>query len=358
MILSGRASVFRMLTKKLHFLSFPINQVLIVPKIQFIIPKSIDIVPKTWYTYTDIQKMQNLNVKKCGLMAMTTKQAAEKWGISDRRVRVLCTNGQIDGAWREGKLWFIPDNAAKPADGRIHKEKNLLDLVERKKKELEARRPLTEGEAARLNEDFMIEYTYNSNAIEGNSLTLRETDMVLKGLTIERKPLKDHMEAVGHKDAFYFICDLVKNHTPLSESVIKQIHSLVLADKPLDRGVYRRVPVRIMGAKQEPVQPYLIEQKMNELMLQYAADERNIVEKLADLHIAFETIHPFIDGNGRTGRLIVNLELMKAGYPPIDIKYTDRLRYYDAFDHRSEMIKLFAEYINKRLDQYLEVLGE
>ena len=358
MILSGRASVFRMLTKKLHFLSFPINQVLIVPKIQFIIPKSIDIVPKTWYTYTDIQKMQNLNVKKCGLMAMTTKQAAEKWGISDRRVRVLCTNGQIDGAWREGKLWFIPDNAAKPADGRIHKEETLLDLVERKKKELEARRPLTEGEAARLNEDFMIEYTYNSNAIEGNSLTLRETDMVLKGLTIERKPLKDHMEAVGHKDAFYFICDLVKNHTPLSESVIKQIHSLVLADKPLDRGVYRRVPVRIMGAKQEPVQPYLIEQKMNELMLQYAADERNIVEKLADLHIAFETIHPFIDGNGRTGRLIVNLELMKAGYPPIDIKYTDRLRYYDAFDHRSEMIKLFAEYINKRLDQYLEVLGE
>lgn len=291
-------------------------------------------------------------------MAMTTKQAAEKWGISDRRVRVLCTNGQIDGAWREGKLWFIPDNAAKPADGRIHKEETLLDLVERKKKELEARRPLTEGEAARLNEDFMIEYTYNSNAIEGNSLTLRETDMVLKGLTIERKPLKDHMEAVGHKDAFYFICDLVKNHTPLSESVIKQIHSLVLADKPLDRGVYRRVPVRIMGAKQEPVQPYLIEQKMNELMLQYAADERNIVEKLADLHIAFETIHPFIDGNGRTGRLIVNLELMKAGYPPIDIKYTDRLRYYDAFDHRSEMIKLFAEYINKRLDQYLEVLGE
>ena len=204
----------------------------------------------------------------------------------------------------------------------------------------------------------MIEYTYNSNAIEGNTLTLRETDMVLKGLTIDQKPLKDHMEAVGHKDAFYFICDLVKDHTPLSESVIKQIHSLVLADKPLDRGVYRRVPVRIMGAKQEPVQPYLIEPKMNDLMQQYAADERNIVEKLADLHIAFETIHPFIDGNGRTGRLIINLELMKAGYPPIDIKFTDRMRYYDAFDHRSEMVKLFAEYLNKRLDQYLEVLGD
>ena len=164
------------------------------------------------------------------------------------------------------------------------------------------------------------------------------------------------MEAVGHKDAFYFICDLVEDRTPLSETVIKQIHSLVLADKPLDRGVYRRVPVRIMGAKQDPVQPYLIEPKMNDLMQQYATDERNIVEKLADLHIAFESIHPFIDGNGRTGRLIINLELMKAGYPPIDIKFTDRMRYYDAFDHRSEMVKLFAEYLNKRLDQYLEVL--
>ena len=291
-------------------------------------------------------------------MAMTTKQAAEKWGISDRRVRTLCVNGQIDGAWREGKLWFVPDNAPKPADGRIRGKETLLAQIERKKKELDGRRPLTEGEVARLNEDFMIEYTYNSNAIEGNTLTLRETDMVLKGLTIDQKPLKDHMEAVGHKDAFYFICDLVKDRTPLSESVIKQIHSLVLADKPLDRGVYRRVPVRIMGAKREPVQPYLIEPKMNGLMQQYATDERNIVEKLADLHIAFETIHPFIDGNGRTGRLIINLELMKAGYPPIDIKFTDRMRYYDAFDHRSEMVKLFAEYLNKRLDQYLEVLGD
>jgi Fic family protein len=287
-------------------------------------------------------------------MAMTTNQAAEKWGITSRRVRALCVNGQIDGAWREGKLWFIPDNAQKPADGRIRGKETLLAQIEKKKKELDGRRPLTEGEVARLNEDFMIEYTYNSNAIEGNTLTLRETDMVLKGLTIDQKPLKDHMEAVGHRDAFYFICDLVKERTPLSEAVIKQIHTLVLADKPLDRGVYRRVPVRIMGAKQDPVQPYLIEPQMYDLIRKYESDERCIVEKLADLHIAFETIHPFIDGNGRTGRLIVNLEQMKAGYPPIDINFTDRMRYYDAFDHRSEMVKLFAEYLNKRLDQYLE----
>ena len=289
-------------------------------------------------------------------MAMRTHEAAEKWGITARRVRVLCVNGQIDGAWREGKIWYIPDNAPKPVDGRIRSKETLVVQIEQKKAELDTRRPLTEGEVARLNEDFMIEYTYNSNAIEGNTLTLRETDMVLKGLTIDQKPLKDHMEAVGHKDAFYFICDLVKERVPLSEMVIKQIHTLVLADKPMDRGVYRRVPVRILGAKNEPVQPYMIEPKMYELMQKYAADERNIVEKLADLHIAFETIHPFIDGNGRTGRLILNLELMKAGYPPIDIKFTDRMRYYDAFEDRNEMVRLFGEYLSKRLEQYLDVL--
>ena len=283
-------------------------------------------------------------------------KAAEKWGISARRVRILCAEGKIEGVTRKGNLYMIPENASKPTDGRLAKS-NLLAGIEQKKARLDTMRPLTPGEVERLNEDFMIEYTYNSNAIEGNTLTLRETDMVLKGLTIDQKPLKDHMEAVGHKDAFYYICDLVKKRTSLSETVIKQIHTLVLADKPLDRGVYRKVPVRIMGAKQDPVQPYLIEAKMFDLMQQYAADDRNIVEKLADLHIAFESIHPFIDGNGRTGRLIVNLELMKAGYPPIDIKFTDRMRYYDAFDHREDMVKLFAEYLNKRLDQYLGVLS-
>lgn len=295
-------------------------------------------------------------------MAMTAKQAAEKWGISDRRVRILCENGQIEGVFRNGKIWYIPDNADKPADGRIKAKQSLLELIDKKKAMLDSCRPLTEGEVERLNEDFMVEYTYNSNAIEGNTLTLRETEMVLRGLTIDQKPLKDHMEAVGHKDAFYYICDLVKEKQPVSEYVIKSIHSLVLADKPQDRGVYRRVPVRIIGAHTDPVQPYLIEPKMTELLLDFEHDSRSIVERLAEFHIRFEGIHPFIDGNGRTGRLLVNLELMKAGYPPIDIKFTDRKRYYDAFEaynlkhSTKEMTTLFAEYLNKRLDEYLKIL--
>ena len=295
-------------------------------------------------------------------MAMNAKQAAEKWNISDRRVRTLCANGQIDGAYRIGKIWYIPDGTDKPQDGRIKAKESLPALIEKKKAELDSRRPLTEGEVQRLYEDFMIEYTYNSNAIEGNTLTLRETDMVLRGLTIDQKPLKDHMEAVGHKDAFYFVVDLVKEKAELTEYVIKQIHSLVLADKPMDKGTYRKVPVRILGAHHEPVQPYLIEPKMNELLQNFKNDKTNIAEKLALFHINFEGIHPFIDGNGRTGRLLVNLELMKAGYPPIDIKFTDRKRYYDAFDSYhvkkdlSQMTKLFAEYINARLDEYLKIL--
>jgi Fic family protein len=295
-------------------------------------------------------------------MFMTVKQASEKWGISDRRIRVLCSEGKISGAYREGRSWKIPVDARKPADGRYRSKESLISQIDRKKIELDGRRPLTAGEVARLNEEFIVEYTYNSNAIEGNTLTLRETDMVLRGLTIDRKPLKDHMDAVGHKEAFEFVSELVKDNVPMSESIIKQIHYLVLADKKEDRGVYRRIPVHIMGAQHEPVQPYLIESKMEQLLHDFAESKEHIVTKLARFHIEFEGIHPFIDGNGRTGRLLVNLELMKAGYPPIDIKFTDRIAYYNAFDEYhvkhdiSAMENLFAGYINARLDMYLNML--
>lgn len=297
-------------------------------------------------------------------MFMTVKQASEKWGISDRRIRTLCAEGKISGAYQEGRGWKIPIDADKPADGRYKSKESILSQIDRKKKELDSRRPLTEGETERLNEEFIVEYTYNSNAIEGNTLTLRETDLVLRGLTIDKKPLKDHIEAVGHKEAFEFVSELVKNNVPISESIIKQIHYLVLADKKDDRGVYRRVPVRIMGAQHEPVQPYLIAPKMEQLLQEYKESKEHIVTKLARFHIEFEGIHPFIDGNGRTGRLLVNLELMKAGYPPIDIKFTDRIAYYSAFDeyhvkhNLSAMENLFAGYINERLDTYLKILQE
>lgn len=294
---------------------------------------------------------------------MSVRQAAALWGISDRRVRTLCKEGRIAGAVQVGRAWKIPLDAKKPADGRYKKSVSLLPLIEEKFEKLKTLRPLTSGELERLNEEFTVEFTYNSNAIEGNTLTLRETDMVLRGLTIDQKSLKDHMEAIGHREAFQYVCRLVSEKQALTEQVIKDIHYLVLSDKKDDRGVYQRVPVRIMGAVNEPAQPYLIRPLMEQLLSEYANSSDKMATKIARFHIDFESIHPFIDGNGRTGRLLVNLELMKAGYPPIDIKFTDRLAYYQAFDQYhvkedlSAMEDLFARYINERLDSYLEILG-
>lgn len=295
-------------------------------------------------------------------MYIGTKEAAERWGISERRIRVLCRNGKIDGAVLDGKTWQIPNDAKKPADGR-ESTKEVLSTIAKLKNDLDSLRPLTPGEIKVLNEQFAVEYTYNSNAIEGNSLTLRETDLVLRGLTVDKKPLKDHLDVVGHKEAFDFVSQLVTDKESLSEWIIKQIHFLVLGRDIQNRGMYRNVRVYISGAKVQMAEPLLIPDKIHELLEWYRNDmQDDFLTKLALFHLRFESIHPFIDGNGRTGRLLVNLELMKLGFPPIDIKFTDRNAYYNAFDSYAEtgspkaMFKLFAKYLTERLKRYIEII--
>lgn len=302
---------------------------------------------------------------------LTVTQIAEKWNLSPRRVRLLCASGEINGVIRNGKSYMIPAETEKPFDKRKlpnkrkrGKFKDLLTEIDTKKVKLDNMRPLTDGELKRLRDEFMVEFTYDSNAIEGNTLTLKETAMVLEGVTIDRKPLKDHLEAVGHRDAFLYIEEIAQNKTKLKEAEIKAIHSLVLMDRPLDKGVYRRIPVTIVGAYAEPVQPYLIEPKLTELLIKNQERQKTMhpLERIALFHLEFEGIHPFIDGNGRTGRLLMNLELIRSGYPVIDIKFTDRRRYYDAFDtfyrdgKADGMVLLVGEYVNKALDKYLEIL--
>lgn len=290
-------------------------------------------------------------------------QAAEKWGISARRVRLLCAEGKINGVIRKGNLYMIPADAKKPSDGR-RGGLAVLNEIQSKREILNKKRPLTQGELKRLRDEFMVEFTYNSNAIEGNTLTLKETALVLEGITVDQKPLKDHLEAVGHRDAFLYIEDIAKKDVPLSEFVIKNIHSLVLIDQPEDRGVFRKIPVRIAGAYTEPVQPYMIEPRIAELICENEKRKKamNAIERIARFHLEFEGIHPFIDGNGRTGRLIMNLDLIRQGYPPINVKYADRRKYYDAFDayyrdgDASVMIGLIAGYVNERLEEYLKIL--
>lgn len=298
-------------------------------------------------------------------------EAAAKWGISARRVRLLCEQGRIAGVERKGNLYMIPEDAEQPIDARTYAKTSLkksytpiLEQINTLKKTLDSCRPLTPAEVEAIKEVFLVEHTYNSNAIEGNTLTLQETALVLQGVTIDKKPLKDHLEAVGYKEAFQYIEELAKQDKDLSEYDIKSIHNLVLADRPEDRGTFRRVNVRIAGALTNPVQPYLIEPKIEELLNNYKVWSKtmHIVERVAIFHLQFESIHPFIDGNGRTGRLIMNLQLIKEGLPAINIKFADRRKYYDAFDEYSRtgsteaIINLVGEAVISRLREMIEMI--
>lgn len=227
-------------------------------------------------------------------------------------------------------------------------------------------RPLNPTELKRLRDEFIIEHTHDSTAIEGNTLTLRETALILQeGVTIAEKPLRDHLEAIGYKDAFEYIVSLAEANTPLTETVIKDIHALVLMNDRENRGVYRNVPVTISGALHTPPQPYLVPIQMEKMISDYAEikRDRHIIEAAAEFHLRFEGIHPFIDGNGRTGRLLMNLELIKAGLLPINIKFTDRIKYYEAFDlyygenHSSDALtQLIEEYEIAELEKRIEIL--
>jgi len=301
---------------------------------------------------------------------ISAKEAAEKWGISGRRVRLLCEQGAIPGVIKKGRSYLIPTDAIKPLDKRQFRGKDIsaqyIDIfseIDAMKNELNRRRPFTQGELRRLQEEFLVEFTYDSNAIEGSTLTLQETALVLEGVTIDQKPLKEHLEAIGHRDAFLYVQNLVADKAKVSERSIKEIHSLVLMDRPEDKGVYRNIPVRIMGAHQEPPQPYLVPVRMEQIVGGLYKNNRHPIEEAALFHLDFEGVHPFIDGNGRTGRLVLNLMLMRHGYPPVNVKFSDRRRYYACFDSYYKdkepvpMVLMVAGYLKEILRKYIDILN-
>ena len=189
---------------------------------------------------------------------------------------------------------------------------------------------------------------------------------MLQGITIDQKPLKNHLEAVGYKEAYEYVEQLAREQREITLYEICAIHSLVLADRQEDRGRWRRVPVRIAGALTTPVQPYQIEPMMSALLADMDSLYRGMhtVEKVALFHLRFESIHPFIDGNGRTGRLLMNLQLIQAGYPPINVKFADRRRYYETFDDYARsgspeaMTALITEYLEQRLQSMTDILKQ
>jgi len=242
----------------------------------------------------------------------------------------------------------------------------MFDTIDQKKRKIEKKRPLPKNTLKSLREKLFLEWTYNSNAIEGNTLTLSETKVVLEdGITIGGKTLKEHLEVVNHKEAINYMEDIITKDEKLSERQIKKIHYLIL--KGIDdenAGKYRSEKVVISGAEHIPPAPLLIDDQMKELINWYndKSSTLHTIERAARLHTDFVKIHPFIDGNGRTARILLNFELMKAGYPIIIIKNEDRVRYYESLDKAhttgdySDFIDLVSEALNSSLDLYLNIL--
>lgn len=223
------------------------------------------------------------------------------------------------------------------------------------------------NEHPKVTKALEIEYTYESNKIEGNTLTLQETALVVeKGLTIGGKTITEHLEVINHTQAIDFIKDLAQSKNTISERDILQIHSLILQgiDKP-NAGVYRKVPVIISGAKHKPPQPFLVPKQMEDVMLWYNENKEVLhpIELSAEMHERLVTIHPFIDGNGRTSRLLMNLILLQNDYPIAILKGDDksRLEYYNALElaqtenNKKVFIELIANNIQDTMERILSI---
>lgn len=241
----------------------------------------------------------------------------------------------------------------------------MFKEIDERKQKLEDKRPLPINTVRSIRDNLLVEWTYNSNAIEGNTLTLSETKVVLEGITIGGKTLREHLEVVNHRDAILYIEDIVSKKEVFSEWQIKSIHRLIL--KGIDdenAGAYRKENVMISGAKHIPSEFVCVQHEM-ELFIQWyegKAQKLHPIERACLVHAIFVKIHPFIDRNGRTARLLLNLELMKTGYPPVVVKKEKRSEYYDALDKAhttgdyKDFINIIAVQVSEMFDLYEKLI--
>jgi len=214
-----------------------------------------------------------------------------------------------------------------------------LNLIDELKTRWQKNRPLNATQLTKMTEHFHVDYTFQSNRIEGNTLTLKETHLVVnEGLTISGKSMREHLEAVNHGEAIEFMEEVANDKTKLNKRVLNGLHYLIL--KGIDRdnaGKYRSVPVRISGSEHLPPQPYLLDKMMEDYFIHYEAQKKKLhpVILAAEMHERLVSIHPFIDGNGRTSRLVMNLILLRNGYTIANLKGDDpsRMKYYRALEN-------------------------
>lgn len=247
----------------------------------------------------------------------------------------------------------------------INLQKKLINLQLLKEK-VDQKRPLPKEIVQELKEDFLIKSTYHSNAIEGNTLTLYETKAVLQdGITIAGKSMCEHLEAINHREAIFVVEEMIQKNIPFSEKMIKELHSMVL--NKIDRenaGMYRNRNVIISGATHTPPHSIMVPQLMADLIEWYEnAFDLHPVERAVILHSKFVNIHPFIDGNGRTARLLLILELIRSGYLPVIIEAQQRFTYDEVLDQAAvtlnydAFVEFIADYEREELERYLRVIG-
>jgi len=249
------------------------------------------------------------------------------------------------------------------------KDLEKLKKVDKKKSQLDKLRPLSQEQLQNLKKLYDVELTYNSNAIEGSTLTYSETKLILnEGLTIGGKKINEHLEVINHKEALDFIEEISSSQT--SEIKLKDIldiHYLVLKGiSTKDEGVYRTKPVGVRKSSGEIfhfTDPLKVSEEM-EVFMKWLQSEKELhpIIVSALVHYKFVSIHPFIDGNGRTARLLMNLVLLQHGYPPAVIRVQDRVAYIQAIEKAQneglldDFYEVIVDAVDKSLDTYLEIL--
>jgi Fic family protein/DNA-binding XRE family transcriptional regulator len=242
----------------------------------------------------------------------------------------------------------------------------VLNEIDGLKKFLDQKRS---NDRLRIAQALELEYTFESNRIEGNTLTLRETELVInEGLTVSGKSMREHLEAINHKEAIGYIKQLIERGFPFNERELLSIHNLILRGiNPEDAGSYRRVQVIITGSQNMPSQPYLILKEMEDYFIWYESQKNKLHPLIlaAEMHQRLVNIHPFIEGNGRTSRLVMNLILLQHGYVIANIKgnYDNRMKYYNALEsaqtkkNKEDFLLFIAQLEKESLERYLSIIN-
>ena len=245
--------------------------------------------------------------------------------------------------------------------------KTILDEIDALKAALNKFREL---DSFRIAQALELEYTFESNRIEGNTLTLRETDLVInEGLTISGKSMREHLEAINHVEAVAYIKQLIERNFSFNERELLSVHNLILRGIiPEDAGRYRKVQVMIKGSSHLPPQPFLVPKQMEDYFLWMEENKNKLhpVILAAEMHERLVTIHPFIDGNGRTSRLIMNLILLQNGYVIANIKgdYETRMQYYQSLEtaqtsgNKEDFILFIAQIEKECMQRYLDIISK